>query len=82
MVYGALTVVLAILYEGGSTVIERLLLTVTGQETITAAVAVSFAIGLLFHPLRRILQRVIDRWLFVQICRGTPPGDVWRESTE
>jgi hypothetical protein len=64
MVYGALTVVLATLYEGGSTVIERLLLTVTGQETITAAVAVSFAIGLLFHPLRRILQRVIDRWLF------------------
>jgi hypothetical protein len=64
MVYGALTVVLALLYEGGSTIIERLLLTFTGQETITAAVAVSFAVGLLFHPLRRILQRVIDRWLF------------------
>jgi hypothetical protein len=59
-----LTVTLAFVYEGSSTLIEHTLLTATGQETMAAAVVVSFVFGLLFHPLRRALQSVIDRLLF------------------
>jgi len=61
LVYGSLTVTLALVYFGGVTVLQRLLAPVVGQDGQLAIVASTLAIAALFNPLRRRVQAFVDR---------------------
>jgi hypothetical protein len=61
LVYGSLTVMLALVYFGGVAALQRLLAPVTGQDSQLAIVASTLAIAALFNPLRRRLQDFVDR---------------------
>jgi hypothetical protein len=63
LVYGLLTVLLAALYAGLVIGLESLVGLITRQSSQQPVVLVisTLAIAALFHPLRRRLQRVIDR---------------------
>src|SRR5215210_7599824 len=62
LVYGSLTVMLALVYFGGVTGTEAIFRALTGQEKETqiAVVASTLVIAALFTPLRRRLQSFID----------------------
>src|SRR5215218_1067609 len=63
LVYGSLTVMLALVYFGGVTVTQSVLQTLTGQGKLPqlAIVASTLVIAALFNPLRRRIQGFIDR---------------------
>jgi hypothetical protein len=63
LVYGSLTVLLALLYFGSATVTQSLFQTLTGQERLPQLVVVTstLVIAALFNPLRRRIQSFIDR---------------------
>ena len=63
LVYGALTVMLALVYFGGVAATEAIFRTLTGQEEQPqlAIVVSTLAIAALFNPLRRRIQSFIDR---------------------
>jgi hypothetical protein len=63
LVYGSLTVTLALVYFGGVTGTQALLGTLTGQRELPqlAVVVSTLAIAALFNPLRRRIQTFIDR---------------------
>ena len=63
LVYGALTVTLALVYFGGVTATQAIFRALTGQEEQSqlAVVASTLAIAALFNPLRRRIQSFIDR---------------------
>jgi Na+-transporting NADH:ubiquinone oxidoreductase subunit NqrE len=63
LVYGSLTVFLAIVYFGGVTATEAIFRTITGQERQPqlAVVVSTLVIAALFNPLRRRIQAFIDR---------------------
>jgi hypothetical protein len=61
LVYGLLTVMLALIYLGGVVGMQALLRAITGQGSQLAVVASTLAIAALFNPLRRRLQSFIDR---------------------
>jgi hypothetical protein len=63
LVYGLLTVLLALVYFGGVTAIQSIFQTLTGQERLPqlAIVASTLIIAALFSPLRRRIQSFIDR---------------------
>src|SRR5918995_92989 len=61
LVYGALTVTLVALYFGGIVVLQRIFVTLTGQQSTLAVVASTLLIAALFTPLRRRIQSFIDR---------------------
>ena len=63
LVYGSLTVMLALAYFGIVTATQALFRTLTGQEESPQLVAVAstLAIAALFNPLRRRIQSFIDR---------------------
>ena len=63
LVYGSLTVMLALVYFGGVTATQALFRALTGQEQQPqyAVVASTLAIAALFTPLRRRIQCFIDR---------------------
>ncbi len=61
LVYGALTVVLVAVYFGGSVVLQRTFVALTGQQSTLAVVASTLLIASLFTPLRRGIQSFIDR---------------------
>jgi hypothetical protein len=63
LVYGALTVLLAVVYFGGVTATEAIFRTVTGQEQQPqlAIVVSTLVIAALFNPLRHRIQAFIDR---------------------
>jgi hypothetical protein len=61
LVYGSLTVMLALVYFGGVAGLQRLLAPVTGQDSQLAIVASTLAIAALFNPLRRRIQDFVDR---------------------
>jgi hypothetical protein len=61
LVYGSLTVVLAVLYEGGIVILQQLFRAFTGQESQLAVVASTLVIAALFVPLRRRIQNFVDR---------------------
>jgi hypothetical protein len=61
LVYGSLTVILAIVYISGVIGMQALARTITGQDSPIALVASTLFIAGLFQPLRRLLQKTIDR---------------------
>jgi|SRR5215210_1628746 len=61
LVYGSLTATLVALYFGGIVVLQRGFVALTGERSTLAVVASTLAIAALFSPLRRWMQRFIDR---------------------
>jgi hypothetical protein len=61
LVYGSLTVVLALVYFVAIVVLHRVLILLTGQESTLTVVASTLLIAALFSPLRRTIQSLIDR---------------------
>jgi len=61
LVYGPLTVMLALVYFGGVVGLQATLRVLTGQESTLAIVASTLVIAALFNPLRRRVQGFVDR---------------------
>ncbi len=61
LVYGSLTVSLALVYLGSIVLLQVLFRALTGQESELAVVVSTLAIAALFNPLRRRIQAFIDR---------------------
>jgi len=61
LVYGSLTLMLALLYFGSVTALQSLFSLLTGQGNTLAIVVSTLAIAALFNPLRRRIQGFIDR---------------------
>jgi hypothetical protein len=61
LVYGVLTVSLALVYFGSVVGLQRLLSPVVGESNQLAVVASTLAVAALFTPLRRRIQSFIDR---------------------
>jgi hypothetical protein len=61
LVYGALSVVLALVYLGGVVFLQAVFRYLTGQGSQLAVVASTLVIAALFNPLRRRIQGFIDR---------------------
>ena len=61
LVYGSLTLVLALMYVCGIVILQRLFVALTGQQSTLAVVASTLLIAALFTPLRRRIQSFIDR---------------------
>ncbi len=61
LVYGPLTILLALVYAGGVGGLQAAFRALTGQESTLAVVASTLAIAALFGPLRRRVQALVDR---------------------
>ncbi len=64
LVYGALTVMLALVYFGGVVGLQRLLSPIVGESNQLATVASTLAIAALFNPLRHRVQAFVDRCFY------------------
>jgi hypothetical protein len=64
LVYGSLTVSLALVYVGGVLSLQGLLRALTGGESQLAIVASTLLIAALFNPLRRRVQTFIDHLFY------------------
>src|SRR5829696_3443064 len=60
LVYGTLTVTLALVYVGSVVGLQAAFRSLTGQESTLAVVASTLAIAALFNPLRRRVQGFVD----------------------
>ncbi len=61
LIYSVLTALLSLIYVGSIVVLQTVLRPLVGAETELATVASTLAIFALFQPLRRRIQRTIDR---------------------
>jgi hypothetical protein len=61
LVYGSLTVSLAVVYVGSVVLLQGALRALTGGESQLAVVASTLTIAALFGPMRRRIQDLIDR---------------------
>jgi hypothetical protein len=64
LVYGALTISLALVYVGGVVSLQHAFRALTGSESQLAVVASTLAIAALFFPLRRRVQGLVDRLFY------------------
>jgi hypothetical protein len=64
LVYGSLTATLVGLYLVGIVVLQRFFVILTGEQSTLAVVASTLLIAALFNPLRRRIQRFIDRHFY------------------
>jgi len=67
LIYAVLTAALALLYVGSTVVLQQVFRTLTHQESQLVIVVSTLAIAAVFAPLRRSIQRAIDRRFY----RGT-----------
>jgi hypothetical protein len=61
LVYGSLTATLVAFYFGAVVLLQKIFVVLTGQQSTLAVVASTLLIAALFNPLRRLIQRFIDR---------------------
>jgi len=61
LVYGSLTATLIALYFGGTVLLQRVFVALTGEKSTLAVVASTLVIAALFNPLRHRIQSFIDR---------------------
>ena len=61
LVYGALTLMLVVVYVGSVVIFQASFRTLTDQESQLAVVISTLALAALFNPLRRRIQSFIDR---------------------
>jgi hypothetical protein len=64
LVYGALTVVIAGIFEAVDAAVHHLFLVVTHQESILSVIVSALAIAALFDPLKHHIQHFVDRHMF------------------
>jgi uncharacterized membrane-anchored protein YjiN (DUF445 family) len=60
-VYAALTLLLALAYFGGVTLLESVISAISDRQSAISIVISTLAIAALFNPLRRRVQEFIDR---------------------
>ena len=75
LVYGSLTAILAGVFTAGAALAQRLFVIFTGQSSDAAIVVATLVIATLYAPLRKRLEKVIDKRFKYDIRRFGPYGE-------
>jgi hypothetical protein len=71
LVYGALTVVMAIVFEAIDATLHYFLVTITHLHTWPGSILAALVVGALFDPVRHRIQRFVNKYLYAGEA-GTP----------